>query len=51
MSEIVPLAAEPIPAFTGQVPGDLCQAIGRALAAGLLRGRIGVRSEWHSAPP
>ena len=39
MSEIVPLPAiaEPIPAFTGQVPGDLRQAIGRAVDAWLLR--------------
>ena len=39
MSEIVSLsaAAEPIPAFTGQVPGDLREAIGRAVDAWLLR--------------
>ena len=35
--ELVPIAAEPIPAFTGQVPGDLRQAIGRAVDAWLLR--------------
>jgi hypothetical protein len=29
--------AEPIPAFTGQVPGDLRQAVGRAVDAWLLR--------------
>ena len=29
--------AEPIPAFTGQMPGDLRQAIGRAVDAWLLR--------------
>ncbi len=35
---ITPAAtAEPIPAFTGQVPGDLRQAIGRAVNAWLLR--------------
>ena len=34
---IAPAAAEPIPAFTGQVPGDLRQATGRAVDAWLLR--------------
>ena len=35
---IVPLRSHPIPAFAGgQVPGDLRQAIGRAVAAWLLR--------------
>ncbi|MGO9921909.1 MAG: tyrosine-type recombinase/integrase [Isosphaeraceae bacterium] len=37
MSEIVPLTADPVPAFTGQVPGDHRQAIGRAIDAWLLR--------------
>ena len=32
-----PPPADPIPAFTGQVPGDLRQAIGRAVDAWLLR--------------
>ena len=34
---ITPATADPIPAFTGQVPGDLRQAIGRAVDAWLLR--------------
>ena len=34
---IIPATADPIPAFTGQVPGDLRQAIGRAVDAWLLR--------------
>jgi integrase/recombinase XerD len=39
MSDIVPLSAsaEPIPAFTGQAPGDLREAIRRAVDAWLLR--------------
>jgi integrase/recombinase XerD len=34
---VTPAPADPIPAFTGQVPGDLRQAIGRAVDAWLLR--------------
>ncbi len=35
---VVPVAADPIPAFAGgQIPGDLREAIGRAVAAWLLR--------------
>ena len=37
ISDAYPAAADPIPAFTGQVPGDLRQAIGRAVDAWLLR--------------
>jgi Phage integrase, N-terminal SAM-like domain len=39
MNDLSPIRpeAEPIPAFTGQVPGDLRQAIGRAVDAWLLR--------------
>ncbi len=38
MNELASLPpADPIPAFTGQVPGDLRQAIGRAVDAWLLR--------------
>ncbi len=34
---VTPATGDPIPAFTGQVPGDLRQAIGRAVDAWLLR--------------
>ena len=37
LATITPATADPIPAFTGQVPGDLRQAIGRAVDAWLLR--------------
>ena len=38
MNELASLPpADPIPAFTGQVPGDLREAIGRAVDAWLLR--------------
>ena len=38
MSNIVPLRVDPIPAFAGgQVPGDVRETIGRAVAAWLLR--------------
>jgi len=37
MSEIVLSSTDPIPAFHGSVPGDLGEAIGRAVSAWLLR--------------
>lgn len=37
LSPIAPATAEPIPAFTGQVPGDLREAIRQAVVAWLLR--------------
>lgn len=37
VAEIIPAASEPIPAFTGQLPADVRQAIGQAVDAWLLR--------------
>ncbi len=37
LATITPTPADPIPAFTGQVPGDLRQAIRQAVDAWLLR--------------
>src|SRR5580704_16988299 len=37
MTTILTAVNDPIPAFTGQVPGDLRQAIGQAVDAWLLR--------------
>jgi hypothetical protein len=55
MSEIVPLPTtdDPIPAFTGQVPGDLGEAIRRAVEAWLLRTpspQTRLSPPWASTP-